>query len=236
MNSIFDMKPPFLKDGMIEFQANALIRSYEGIHGTIDTLHTPVEDILERTLGLTLEVDDFTRGQYFGEVGDDVLGFIAIKDKAIFINQNIDPLHNSTALQGRFFFTLAHEVGHYVLHKELFTEYHAQQDFFGHEEQQRPAILCRHPDDDTTPMRPFIEQHADKFASYLLMPAQRVTLAMHQHFGGDTPLTFADLDNMGGMYKALAPMAEDLKVSIKALRIRMEKMNLLSDGTQPCLL
>lgn len=205
MNSIFDMKPPFLKDGMIEFQANSLIRSYESIHGAIDSLHIPVENILERLLGLTLEVDDFTRGRYFGEVGDDVLGFIDIRGKAIFINQNIDPLHNETAPQGRFFFTLAREVVHYVLHEELFAEYHVQQSFFGNEEQQRPAILCRHPDDAANTMRPFIEQQADKFAGYLLMPARKVTLAMQKHFGADTLLTLTDLDNMGGYLSGTHP-------------------------------
>lgn len=63
------------------------------------------------------------------------------------------------------------------------------------------------------------------------MPAKKVTLAMQKHFDTDTLLTFSDLDNMGGIYQALTPMAEDLKVSIKALRIRMEKMNLLGDGS-----
>jgi Zn-dependent peptidase ImmA (M78 family) len=236
MNSIFDMQPPFLNNGMIEYQANALLRSYEAMHGTIDTLYTPTEEILEQTLGYSLEVDDFTRSQYFGNIGDDVLGFIDVKAKAIFINKNIDPMENPNALEGRFYFTVAHEIGHGVLHEELMTEFYAQIDFWNDDEQKHPTILCRNPDNDSTAQRPFVELQADKFAGYFLMPAEKVTIAMQKHFGSDTPLTFAALESMGGVNKALSPMAESMRVSKQALAIRLKKMNLLTDGSQGILL
>jgi len=236
VNSIFDMKAPYLTESEIEIEANTVLRSHEAKYGAINTVYTPVEEILEKTLGYSLEVDDFTRGQYFAEVGHNILGFIDVKAKAIFINQDIDPMHNSTATEGRFYFTLAHEIGHGVLHEGLMTEYHAQTSFLYADTQIRPTILCRNPEGVIPSNRPSVEQQADKFASYLLMPTKNITLAMQNCFGRDSPLTYAELDSMGGINQALAPMADAMRVSKTALRIRLENIGLLTDGCQPLLL
>lgn len=236
VNSIFDMKAPFLTDWMIEQKASEVLRSHEAKYGAINTPYTPVEEILEQTLGYSLEVDDFTRGQYFSEAGSEVLGFIDVKAKAIYINQDIDPMHNSIATEGRFFFTLAHEIGHGVLHEELMTEYHAQTSFLDADTQIRPTILCRSPENDKPTYRPFVEKQADTFASYLLMPTNKVTRALQDCFGSDAVLTFDDLKDMGGVNQALAPMADAMRVSKTALRIRLENMGLLTDGRQSLLL
>lgn len=242
-----DLKAPYLTDAQIERQAQYLLNSYEASYGTIETPHTPIEDILERSLELTLEVDDFTRGKYFGEVGEKVLGFIDIRHKAVFINRLIDPMENPEANQGRFHFTLGHEAGHFVLHSEFFEDFYAQTDFFSNSNNARPAILCRHPDDDPTPLRPFIEQHADKFAAAILMPQQKVTMAWEAHFGSSRPISDRELaistggraallDTRKAVNEAIKPLAEQFQVSKTAMRIRLEKMGLLTDGLQPAFL
>lgn len=175
---ITDLAAPYLNDAMIEKQAEWLLRSYEGSYGTVDVAPVPIEDIIERYLGLQIEYDDFTRSKYFGEHGESVLGYIDMQGKRIFINELIEPSSNPNAHEGRFYFTLGHETGHYVLHREMIEEFMAQTSFFDADEQDpQPAILCRHPDDMRPQQRPFIERHADTFSSAILMPKKLILSA-----------------------------------------------------------
>jgi Zn-dependent peptidase ImmA (M78 family) len=243
---ITDLKAPYLSDAHIERQAQLVLNAHEAKHGKIESFETPIEDILD-TLGLSLEIDNFKRSKYFGEDGDKVLGFIEMRKKAVFVNQLLDPMENPQANIGRFNFTLAHEAGHFVLHSEFFHEFYQQADFFDDPEEPKPAILCRHPDDEPEKRRPFIEQHADKFAAALLLPGKKVTDAWQKHFGTSKPISHIELavvsdpdslfhDTGKAINEALSPLAKQFKVSKTAMRIRCETIGLLSENSQPVLL
>src|SRR5262249_62045120 len=74
----------------------------------------PVEDILERHLGLCLSFDDLT--DLLGL--DDVLGATFLDTKEGKIDHSLNPDENAE-MCGRYRFTLAHEIGHWQLHREL---------------------------------------------------------------------------------------------------------------------
>ena len=66
--------------------------------------------------------------------------------------------------EGRYNFTIAHEIGHHVLHRQVYLEASAE---------NASNILCRDTND-----KPLIEQQADRFAAALLMPQQAVSDAV----------------------------------------------------------
>jgi hypothetical protein len=74
----------------------------------------PVEDVIERFLGLDLTYENLDE-----KLGmEDVLGATYVKSKRIAINRRLLEDRN----EGRLVFTCAHEVGHWVLHRHLVEE------------------------------------------------------------------------------------------------------------------
>lgn len=63
--------------------------------------------------------------------------------------------NNDVLSHGRIRFTLAHEFGHYILHRKLQTEFHCSDDKYELYDQEQDAK---------------VESEADMFASFLLMP------------------------------------------------------------------
>jgi Zn-dependent peptidase ImmA (M78 family) len=102
------------------------------------TLPVPVERIAEFHLGYEL---DFT------DQDADIIGGIDFQAGVILINPAIED-H-----EGRYNFTIAHEIGHHCLHRELYIKH-----------QDELGILCR------SRARPIEEVQADRFAEALLMP------------------------------------------------------------------
>jgi len=112
----------------------------------------PVEQIAEQYLGYELEfVDDD------GALPGDVIGGIDFDTNTIIINSAIE------SHLGRYSFTIAHEIAHHVLHRELFLK-----------ARSGASIMCR-----GGKKRPIEEVQADRFAEALLMPKERVIEASH---------------------------------------------------------
>ena len=109
------------------------------------TLPVPVERIAEFHLGYEL---DFT------DQDTDIIGGIDFRANVILINPRIEN-H-----EGRYNFTIAHEIGHHCLHRELYIKH-----------QDELGILCR------SKARPVEEVQADRFAEALLMPPGPVRAA-----------------------------------------------------------
>src|SRR5690606_23769397 len=89
--------------------------------------------------------------------------------------------------EGRFCFTLAHETGHWVLHRPLIEMEKVTVPLFSREPSAKatPAIICRDGQRDPA------EIQADKFAALLLMPASDVRAAARLVQG--EPLAVDDL-------------------------------------------
>ena len=138
----------------IEEAADGLNHSYySSSGGSSIELPIPVEEIAEQHLGYEIEFTD--RGIFSNP---QLLGGIDLESKTIFVNASVQD-HD-----GRYSFTVAHEIGHHILHRESYLASVSEGD---------KSILCREVSN-----KPPIEIEADRFAAALLMPATVVREAM----------------------------------------------------------
>ena len=130
----------------IEKEAKHFLDTFFADRDTPHVLPIPIESIAEHYLGYDIEISD--EGLFSNPL---ILGGIIFDEKKIMINAATE------AHEGRYSFTLAHEVGHHVLHKSIFQATHNAQ------------MVCR---EDAN--KPIEERQADHFAGALLMPAEIV--------------------------------------------------------------
>ena len=154
------MKVPWISKKEIAVKAMALIEDFQGRAGYRIRPPIPVEEIIERSLGLNLQYMDLSK--IFG--GRGVLGATYAESRLVCINERLFE-HSS---EGRRVFTCAHEAGHWVLHRR----YVKTQDGDGSKNQ---AIVCT-----TANAKEPIEWQADYFASCLLMPEKEMKEAFQR--------------------------------------------------------
>jgi hypothetical protein len=213
----------FMKDQDFEDEATVLLAEYGTKFGHVTAPPVPVDEIVELYLLLSLEFNDMQK--LFGVA--DVHGALWVKDKRVGIDQLLDPARNA-AMLGRYRFTLAHEAGHWRLHRQLFLR-RANQVTLLPEGVDRPEYVCR--SGDTEP----IEVQANRFASCLLMPREMLKRAWHEWRGSMEPVFLPDLRAENGgdcadeliLEEAVRPLAVKFQVSAAAMRIRAEKTGLL---------
>src|SRR5437667_795826 len=162
-----ERKLRFMTDQEFEDEAALLLAEYGTKHGEVTAPPIPVDEIVELYFGLSLEFHDMQK--LFG-VGD-VHGALWVHEKRVGIDQRLDPTRNP-ALLGRYHFTLAHEAGHWRLHRYLFQR-RANQLSLLPDEVERPEYICRSSDTDP------IEYQANRFASCLLMPRDMMKRTWH---------------------------------------------------------
>lgn len=131
---------PDLSLSQINECANDLINDYFKSIGESVSLPIPVEDIAEFYLGYELA---YTNEGMFSD--SDILGGICFKTQTIFINTSVE------SHEGRHAFTIAHEIGHHCLHKQIALAV-------------ANKVMCR------KEVKPLEELQADRFAAALLMP------------------------------------------------------------------
>lgn len=249
------MRPnvPYLAEETIERNAAALLAEFAHSRGIVLTPPIPIEDIVEKHLGLSIDFDDLharfsvprpENGQ------TDILGAI-YSDGSIFIDETLDPEENP-AREGRYRFTVAHEgCGHWELHRHLFLRGTAQASHFDGE--SRPEFICR-----SNQSKERVEWQADFYASCVLMPRCMIHRAWEAHFGDSQPRAVSlprqeDLSQYSDpvMRQTLVewraesvdarlrefsvPFAFDFGVSATAMRIRLEKLGLLRRTVPPQL-
>lgn len=148
-------KVPYLPAKLIEEHAEQLRGEWALDHPDKPTLPVPIEEILEIGLGLNFEVGDLQT-----ELGHaDVLGGIWFGARTIKVDQSLDPTNNAMLL-GRYRFTVAHEIGHWRLHREHLMNDPSAKSLF--DEVDKPAFVCR--SSDKLPE----EWQADQFAACVL--------------------------------------------------------------------
>ena len=130
----------------IEQRATLFLMNYFAECKTPHVIPTPIESIAEHYLGYDIEITD--EGVFANPL---VLGGIIFDQKKIMVNTAAE------AHEGRYSFTLAHEVGHHVLHKAIF------------ESANNDTMVCR---EDAN--KPTEERQADYFAGALLMPEEQI--------------------------------------------------------------
>ncbi len=231
----------FITLEQMDLEVQSLMAEYGNRHGQIIEPPIPIDEITEIYLQLDLEFID-TKEQ-FGV--DGIFGALWVEDQKVGIDHSLEPETNPKML-GRYHFTLAHEVGHWRLHRRKFQKRVVTQPSLLPNNPDRPNYICR--DGDTDP----IELQADMFAASLLMPKAMVRRVWHSQSPSDgdalsldeirnslTPAMESQIQErarykLGPSAKddatfevAALPMAEIFQVSASAMRKRLQKLNLL---------
>lgn len=224
---------PYLQDSVIEDHARLLIDEWGEQFEPVIGPPVPIEEMLESLLGLTCRIVDL-RTEYGSP---DLLGAIWFGSRLVKIDQSLDPDVNPKLL-GRYRYTIAHEIGHWRLHRvHLAGDPNAMKLF---DENGEPAFVCR------STQKPREEWQADTFAEYVLMPEKFVYDAWRDWRGTDEPVRIGDLpvgdyhgekvaDQNMAMERFCKPLAERFEVSAQAMRIRLQKLGLLVEEIEPRL-
>jgi len=232
------IKVKYLPKQHIEWNAQELLAEYGGRYGEVVVPPIPVEEILEKHLKLTLEIDNLE-----ARLGHpDILGALWAPDKLVAIDESLEPTDHPNK-EGRFRYTVGHEIGHWVQHRHYFLE-DPDQGLLFPKATSKATVICR-----SSQSKDPMERQADYFSAYLLMPKEMVYAAWEKHRGSMTPYIFnrttrENLRAMGFVEpgELLASMAIEFvageiapifRVSAKAMQIRLEELKLLrrEDGS-----
>lgn len=154
----------------------------------------------------------------FEDLSQGLLGKLSFSSQIITISNEII---NDT---NRLHFTLAHEVGHIVLHKEVLEgETNEIEDYLS----PKLSLASRG-------LTSLIEKQANWFASYLLMPKDLVILKLAtlvKKYGITHGYLYIDNQpcNYRNVNAILAEMSQLMGVSKEAIRIRLKELNLLRE-------
>lgn len=217
MNTPFAQKVQFLKPEELDGASTELLgRAAKSLGKTLSP-PIPIEDIIEKHLRLRLEFGDLT-----GTLGPDVLGATWFDEGLIRVDNKLEEQ------EGRLCFTLAHEVGHWVLHRPQYEADKVTGHLFRREVAEGPpAIVCR-----SSQRKLPAEWQADQFSARVLMPERFVRSAFTQIAGGEPILVSSTgITRLGSMHDLAAAVigaGSFLNVSKDAMRIRIETLNLVA--------
>lgn len=237
---------PFLPEKQIEREAQVLIEAFELKFETKVAAPIPVDEIVELHLQLVLEFKDMKSLFPFA----DVHGAIWFDEGKIGIDQSLDPDFDPRML-GRYHFTLAHEVGHWLLHRTHYI-HNPNQSMLFDDGSRMPDVVCR-----SSQRRIPVEWQADTFAANLLMPRKMVFDAWSEFRDGDDQavelreirpqfagqplycrgeLAITEREKDNAMKEEFCgPLAERFEVSQEAMRIRLEVLELFVEN-RPAML
>ena len=171
----------------------------------------------------------FLFGQDLGTTsGRKIRGCFHIPSKTIFIDKSLE--------EGgpRFNFTLAHEIGHFVMHQDVTPTVLAPNKRDKIEDNDRDLILDHSQTDNP---RSWIEWQANKFASSLLLPRSTLPSALltkQKELGINRNLGKLYLNRQQSSsfrdYRAVMDYLIFIyRVSASAIRIRLRELNILED-------
>ncbi len=216
--------PHFIPKKSIEAGTQVLVADYGRRYGITVQPPIPVEEILEAHLGLTYDFADLPK--LFGM--PNVLGGTWFRSRQVKIDESLDPSVFPSQL-GRYRFTVAHEIGHWELHRDRYLSGEGQTAMFAGED---CPVVCR--SGDTSPL----EWQADCFASHLLLPKEMVYAQWETMHGTREPYIaideIADLKARWGLGEDERPtvevarqMAPVFEVSAQAMQIRLVELGLI---------
>jgi hypothetical protein len=236
-----------LHEKQIEREADQLLAEYAEILGPISEPPVPVEELPGLILPVKHRFMDLKAIFPFA----DVHGAIWFQEAEIgvdsLLNPDVHPRH-----QGRYHFTLAHEIGHWRLHRGHYLRNSSELRLF-EDGTPWPDVVCR-----SSERKKPVEWQADTFAAHLLMP-RRLVYTVWSRFreGDDRPVVIADLrenhlrgtvasrrrpavteeeaGNLAAIEEFCAPLAKLFEVSPEAMRIRLEALELFVHERQGML-
>jgi Zn-dependent peptidase ImmA (M78 family) len=244
------LRVPYVTDEAIEKDVCQLLTAFGKSRGAMLEPPIPIEDIIEKHLKIGLEFDDlhtmFGVPRQFISGDPEILGALLNNEKRIVIDEALDPVANPS-IEGRYRFTLAHEVGHWRLHRPLIVGNEDQASFL--ELHSSSNVICR-----TSQSKERVEIQANAYASCLLMPQHMLYAVWNERFGNTNPRVLKRRDRRNWSHIADAetqdtmnryeqekddealnryvrPIADRFQVSMIAMRIRLEKIGLLHRET-----
>jgi Zn-dependent peptidase ImmA (M78 family) len=218
---------PFRRKSEIEEMAIDLLRRYQSWKGVALAPPINIDEIIEGFLQLSLEFENLKVRLSV----PDVLGATWFEEKCIRIDSSLEKK------EGRLSFTMAHEVGHWWMHRPIYEMEKVTLQLFPCAEGQTPtpAVVCR-----SIGKKPPVEWQADQFAAMLLMPSflMRPSVKKLQPQG---PLVVESLlknsddvtsnFNLRSVAKQVIEDAGFSNVSIDAMSYRLVDLNLVVDSS-----
>ena len=153
-----------------------------------------------------------------------------MEDRQVLVDQSLDPT-NHPDKEGRYRFTLGHEVGHWELHRKLCRRNRDQHMLF--KDMRAPSIVCR-----TKSARKPAEWQANTFSACLLMPARMVIRSWERRHGSTYPYKadkeIAEMSKRWRLPEGEQPtvqvardVAREFHVSGQAMQIRLIGLGLI---------
>jgi len=239
-NTKTNMDVPYLSRGMLEVRAGLLLQAYGQEKRRTVKPPIPVDSIMENFLKLKFSFMDMRR--IFGV--DDVAGALWMETGEVGVDHRLDP-DAHPRMEGRYNFTIAHETGHWWLHRRYTLGKPDPMLPFAPAGLAAPTYICR------SSTRNRAEIQANMFAASLLMPRAMV-VAIWRDLYGDRPMDIEGLRRYGQAalssdpwgcirrfptneeeYHAslveavIRPLASRFHVSHQAMRIRLSELGLL---------
>lgn len=208
----------------IEIEAWNLLHDYSEKVEKVLAPPVPVVEIFDCFLNFTMRFQDLR--QKYGN--DKILAEIYILSKKVIVDQSLDPeVHPDK--EGRYNFTLAHEIGHWVLHRHDVIAVADIPDMFG---TVPPPAICRDGSKDPC------EWQADRFAAALLMPKDFIETIWQKHFPEGTLNVFQEMQEKRKKFHipdsdpspicdAVRQLAPEFHVSMQALQKRLRDLRYL---------
>lgn len=158
------MQVPYWHKSKIETMALDLLQKYYAAKGGKPVPPIDVDDIIEGFLGIDFQFVDLKSMLNI----PDVLGATWFEDRVMRIDTTLEDK------EGRLGFTMAHEVGHWWMHRPIYEMDKVSLQMFAYDTQKppTPALVCRSQKKDSA------EFQADQFAAMLLMPASLLRAAV----------------------------------------------------------
>lgn len=228
---------PFLHEKQIERAADLLLAEYAETVEPVSEPPVPVEELVGTVLQMRHRFLDMKALFPFA----DVHGAIWFEDALIGVDALLNP-DSFPRRRGRYHFTLAHEIGHWRLHRQYFIKNPGERLLFD-DGSTRPDVVCR-----SSERKKPVEWQADAFAAYLLMP-RRLVFDAWVAFRGDersveTRELYTTRSGVPILYRGkpatsdeerdnalkedfCQPLAERFEVSREAMRIRLECLELI---------
>ena len=170
---MFELKVPYLSQAKIESAANELLRKFGKWKGAEIKPPIDIDEIIEGYFGLQLTFCNLE--EILGM--DDVLGATWFDDQHVKIASSLEDK------EGRLVFTMAHEAGHWWLHRPIIEMDKVTLPLFSRDDGMpaTPALVCR------SSKKPPAEWQADQFAACLLMQASAVRGTVQAMYGDSLP-------------------------------------------------
>ena len=194
---------PDLSPESIEDRADTLRLEYSAWAGTDASKPVSVEVVAEQYLGYEIDISDS------GMFSDpECMGGILFESKTITVNAAV------AEHEGRYNFTLAHEIGHHALHR---AHYLRNKQPIGEQ------VICRE-----VGSKPLIERQADRFAAALLMPAEQVKSVYVILLAGSQPADKPSTGQLRGIAAKVLEIGGFSHVSNTAMVNRLIDLGLVS--------